>query len=78
MTGIAFFLIFPDFVLAYVIFKKKDRDLDGLLLQTDFGENKLSALAELVALNFSKNQHHNAQYDAEICGFIFFKMNQCC
>ncbi|WP_262152301.1 exonuclease domain-containing protein [Chryseobacterium foetidum] len=38
--------------------------------------HKLSTVAELFSLNFSENQHHNAQYDAEVCGFIFLKMNQ--
>jgi DNA polymerase-3 subunit epsilon len=38
--------------------------------------HKLSTVAEMLSLNFSENLHHNAQYDAEVCGFIFLKMNQ--
>lgn len=37
--------------------------------------HKLSTLAALFNLDFSENLHHNAQYDAEVCGFIFMKMN---
>lgn len=37
---------------------------------------KLSTLAELFNLSFSEKLHHNSQYDAEICGLIFLKMNQ--
>ncbi|KQR94428.1 hypothetical protein ASG01_00635 [Chryseobacterium sp. Leaf180] len=38
--------------------------------------HKLSTLAELFSLIFSENLHHNALYDAEVCGLIFLKMNQ--
>lgn len=38
--------------------------------------HKLSTLAELFNLEFSENLHHNSQYDAEVCGLIFLKMNQ--
>lgn len=38
--------------------------------------HQLPTLAELFNLNFSEKLHHNSQYDAEVCGFIFLKMNQ--
>jgi len=46
------------------------------LLFPYLNNHKLSTVAELFNLNFSENRHHNAQYDAEVCGFIFLKMNQ--
>lgn len=38
--------------------------------------HQLSTLAELLNLNFSEKLHHNSQYDAEVCGLIFLRMNQ--
>lgn len=38
--------------------------------------HKLSLLAELFNLSFSEKLHHNSQYDAEVCGLIFLKMNR--
>lgn len=38
--------------------------------------HQLSTLAELLNLNFNEKLHHNSQYDAEVCGFIFLRMNQ--
>lgn len=37
--------------------------------------HKLSTLAELFNLNFNIDRYHNSQYDAEVCGLIFLKMN---
>ncbi|MBU4537773.1 MAG: hypothetical protein L6264_09100 [Weeksellaceae bacterium] len=38
--------------------------------------HQLPTLAKLFNLSFSEMLHHNSQYDAEVCGFVFLKMNQ--